>query len=224
MRKAFISMLAYDEKICAVTVASLMNEVLVAAESGIVLSTDIQMRCSDLPFGRAMCLSRFLASGAEDWVCIDNDVGWDSGGLTRLLTHDVEFVMGVYPKRQSPADFVVNFPPGGMKIETNGLARITAGPAGFMRLKRSAVEKMIQGYRELIYRNEDSPTMGKLWGVFEKVVENGERVSEDISFVHRWVKLGEPAWVDPSIKLYHAGMNIWEGTLLDHVVQKRVAA
>lgn len=223
MRKAFISMLSYDEKICAVTVASLFNEVFVAAEKGILLQMDVQMRCSDLPFARAVCLSRFLASGADDWVCLDNDVGWDSGGLTRLLSHDVEFVLGVYPKRQYPPEFVVDFAGGQMKMEPNGLARIKAGPAGFMRLKRSAAEKMILGYKELAYRNEDSPTMGKLWGVFEKYLEKGERVSEDIAFVHRWTLLGEPAWVDPAIKLYHAGMNIWDGVLLEHVAARAAA-
>lgn len=220
LKQVFVSIPMYEGKLCAVTVASFFNDLPRAAEAGIYLHLDPQIGSSDLPFVRGMGLSRFLASGMDEWVGIDWDVGWEPGGLVRLLQHEVDFVMGVYPKRQDRTEFVVSFPGGKMVRETNGLARIVAGPAGFYRVTRSAMERMIGHYRELNFRNEDSPTLGKIWGVFEKHISGGERISEDISFVKRWVDMGETAWVDPTIRMYHAGMKIWEGCLLEHEALK----
>ena len=90
--------------------------------------------------------ARFLKSDCTDLVFIDSDMSWDVDGFVKLLSSSYEITGGSYPAKNNWTDFtakmvvdpVDNVPMGDAQ---HGLIEAHWLPAGFMRIKRSALEK-----------------------------------------------------------------------------------
>lgn len=135
----------------------------------------------------------FLASDYTDLVFIDDDIGWELEGFLRLLSHDVEVVGAICPRRKDPREWNANLlsDGSGKRIEHGGLLECAYLGTGLLRLRRAVVERMPR----LFYSRYE-----------------GERlIGEDVWFCREFRRCGGRVWADPDITIQHVGLKAWSG-------------
>lgn len=154
---------------------------------------------------------------ATHLLFIDADILFDPEDVVRMLakcslgTYDL--VAGVYPIKQDHPQFQLEAI-GELKDATQdeyGLIEIKGIGTGFMMMKRKVLEKMIEAYPELEYTYKGK----KHYALFHQAMDGSRYMGEDISFCLRWKLIGGRLWADPSVKLKHIGMKIYDYNILE---------
>lgn len=157
---------------------------------------------------------------------IDDDEGWEAEGFLRMCLDSHEIVAAAVPKKTDTGEFnnvVLDIPEGNKCIIENGMIRAKQIGTGFMRLKRSAIEKLVKAYPEQyapgdggphplhyalfdakIHWDADKSKLGQFWG-------------EDLDFCRKWCALGDWIWIDPNVNMEHAGRKVYKGNFLDYL-------
>lgn len=194
---------------------------------------------------RNVLVAYFLHSNFTKLMFIDADIEFQVEDVIKLMAYDKEVVVGAYPKKgvnwqrikssmlNKPeenfndkqiaafgSDYAINFK--FLNRETkqiaieNGLVRLHDGATGFMMIKRSAIDKMIEAYPELKYNNDlnTPPELNPhFYAFFDTMIDPKDKryLSEDYCFSRRWQELGGEIWLDPSISLNHYGSFNFQG-------------
>lgn len=154
---------------------------------------------------------------------IDGDIEWpDPGEIIKLILHDRDIVAGIYPKKQEPPRYVINFNDP-ENIEHDGhVFRVRDVGTGFLMIKRSVFERMIPLVDPLVWNLSDTEDAKELeqhyYGFFDcfnekRWREDGRKyaLSEDYAFCRRAQELGIDICMDPTIKLNHWGVHCYHG-------------
>jgi hypothetical protein len=162
-------------------------------------------------------LHTFLSQPEYDQLLwIDSDIGFAPLNALRLIHSEHEVTATPYPlkaiwwdavagstaaeKQLSGKHYVVNRI--GDEKDENGFSEVMDAGTGFMCIKRSALEKMIDAYPELQYtsdgnnHNEDEDRKRYLF--FDTMVDDGRYLSEDYAFCRRWQRIGGKVMLDMS--------------------------
>ncbi len=190
-------------------------------ESSIICAKGI----ADLPRARNWLLAAFNASGATDMLCVDADVSWQPGAVERIMSHHVDLVFGAYPLKQDGAGFALRGLPNSPDTircvdpvtgeeAKGGLIEVEGGPAGFLRITKKCMDRMLMYYGERWYKEPNAPD-SKAWQLFEFTYsqEDHEVCSEDIEFCRKYRATGGKVWVDPWLVLEHTGKKTWRGCI-----------
>lgn len=215
-QNVYIALPTYTGTVRIETCQSLMHELMLLAATGITVRLRANAGDSILPRCRNMFLMDFYTSEEfTDLVFLDHDIAWERGALMRLLKHPVDFVAGVYPKRQDPITYPVRWLEGEYDADPEtGLVEAAGVPAGFMRLTRRCVDGLMQRYWSLTYKEEALPGK-KAVALFDFEKVEGRYWGEDFVFCHRWRNMGGKVWVDPEITFQHVGFKRFGGKLGD---------
>lgn len=187
-------------------------------ESDVLVIAD----CPYLPTARNTLAAMFLRDPeATDLFFIDSDVGFDAMAVIRMVNRPEEIVAGIYPlKRDSGGWPVVMQTRDGIPIGREGLIEADFLPTGFMRIKRSALERLMEAYPCLRYADSVVETMGdgtlrEAWDFFHMGIdfERQRWTTEDYAFCQRWRELGGRLWIDPDIDFQHVGRKAYHGNL-----------
>ncbi len=158
---------------------------------------------------------------------IDDDEGWDEQSFLRMALDPHEFVAAAVPKKCDTLEFnnvILDTSPNNECVIEGGLLRAKQIGSGFIRLKRSAIEKLIKAYprqycpgdggphplhyalfdSKIIWPEEGKEGAGQFWG-------------EDLEFCKKWTALGEYIWIDPNVEMSHAGRKVYQGNFLNHL-------
>ena len=159
---------------------------------------------------RNMCSSIFLDNESfTHMLFIDADVVWNPMDVQKLIMHNKECVVGVYPnkcyhwrggKLTLDPSSVIKEP----LEEKDGLARLKYGATGFMLIARSALEK-IKDDVETFYLPGSEGQKVKLYNFFDCKVIDDDYLTEDYYFSHLLNKNGGEIYADMSIRLTHMG-------------------
>ncbi len=160
---------------------------------------------------RNACVAKFLESGAQKLLFIDDDVGWFPEEFTKFIKHDRDVVAALYPQKKDEPTYPVRLLPPPFQAEPDGLLRVEAVPTGFLMLSRNAVEMMASQSKEMIHDNKPMPL------IFERSVLDGRRWSGDFWFSRKWTEAGGTIWIDPEMSLSHCGQKTWEGCFGDYL-------
>ena len=165
---------------------------------------------------------------------IDADTQFNAEDVFNLLLCDKDYVVGVCPKKyirwdrvdltnnpslddikRMTADYVISIKPDPINPSiphvVDNLAEIHNGGSGFMCIKRSVIETMIDAYPETRYVQSKQNIRhmsddGVRWALFDTMIDdNGSYLSEDYTFCRRWQKIGGQIWFDPKVVLGHVG-------------------
>ena len=211
-RHVAIAVPAYTGTVTIPTLSSLLADCLALQKHGVGLSFINEVGNTDIEDARALVAKEFLEiQTATDLVFIDHDVTWERGALLRLLAHEVDLVAGAYPKRIEPLTYPVRWMTEGEPARTDsGLVEVEGVPAGFMRISRVCLERMAERYSDLRYVRGAPPQ--EIIGLFDRMrLDNGSKLSEDLSFCHRWRQIGGKVWLDPSFTMGHIGLKNYAG-------------
>jgi hypothetical protein len=166
---------------------------------------------------------------------IDADIGFSVDQVFRLLLADRDVAAGVYPikrfdwpavlpaglTRQTFADRYLRYPVNAhdgvsSAIDDEGFIEVSEAPTGFMCIRRSVIETMIERLPELKYTPDgprDSPLYDLCYRFFDVMVEPSTQryLSEDYAFCRRWRDIGGKVFADTRSKLSHQGMYTYHG-------------
>jgi len=208
-KTVFIATPAYDGKVHVQYAMSLIDTYALLLTQGFYPIIRVPTCGSLLVADRNRLLQMFWESGAEYMLCIDSDLGWDPNTVLKLMKDGKEMSGGVYPSRDGKG-FTFRpetFEDGRIVIcpETK-LLKMQYIPAGFMLIRRSAVEKLHNKFPETYYSPKDPRSESEsAYCIFDTEVWEGEFWGEDYVFCRRAREAGIDIWVDPLIQFDHAG-------------------
>lgn len=162
-----------------------------------------------------------------DLVMLDDDLWWEDDAVLRLLSHEVDLVGGVYPKKEETISFPVKRLGPEETPDRRGLLKVRMLPGGFMRMTRSCVEKMYEAYPDLNYRDEAIPG-GKNCALFLPALcpnDEGTEMSlwgEDFMFCRRWTAIGGDVYADTLLRFKHFGRKAYEACYADFLPEFQV--
>jgi hypothetical protein len=174
---------------------------------------------------RNNCVAYFLNSDCTHFLFIDADIGFEPDAIYRLIEKDVPLCLTPYPVKGYGANnqlqFIVHFPDkDNVRIQKDGFAEITAGPTGFMMIKREVFEKLAEKYPERKTVNKQLvgnkvETMEKGWYTFFETAQDPENgyLGEDIAFCRLWTNIGGKIYADTQTPLTHFGSHAFHGSL-----------
>lgn len=158
---------------------------------------------------------KFLESDATELLFIDSDLVFSVDHVKRILSHDVELVGGMYPKKQQePVAWVINTLDDQPSGRPDRLCEVKYVGTGFMKISRCVFEKMIKAFgSEIAYISDhDHKTLEyDFWhmGVYEYPDGHRRYLSEDWWFCQMWRDLGGKVWADQAVILRHSGQILY---------------
>jgi len=203
---------------------------------------DYLLRAGDALVTRARqtIVGHFLDNpSATHLLFIDADIGFEPEQVLRLLEFREDVTAAVYPVKQinwdkmnaavqarrSPLEsatlsYVVERDATEDAIMRGGFVKSRYAGTGFLMIRRSALEAMIEHYPELRYTHEHGAgdaLAGSRWrsALFNCMVDKttGFYLSEDFSFCRRWTDMGGEIWVDFTSRLNHVGLMVYRGNM-----------
>jgi hypothetical protein len=176
---------------------------------------------------RSLLIEAFLKTDATDLFFIDSDVGFPPEALLKILERPEDLVAGVYPNKTEwqddyPLRLMLDKKGTVVCSEDGKLVEAVRLPTGFMRIKRSVVEAMINAYPELkwIEKWRFSKQEHVLYDLFRHVDPDGRWTGEDYAFCDRWRALGGRMWVYPDIDFVHTGIKEWKGNYAQYLMKQ----
>lgn len=220
---------------------SLLNFVVQSQAEGMQLQVMLHQGESLVTRARNNCVASFLAN--PDWThlfWIDSDIDFSAEAAFRLLRSGYDIAAGVYPRKRDnwPAEGVAagttqnRFEAGftrytvntsvtegaahlELEVRPEGFIKLSEAPTGFMVIKRSVFERLIESYPEFNYVPDSIgvPDMGLHYRFFDVMVDPVTRryLSEDYGFCRLWSGLGESIYVDANSNLTHQGSKLYRG-------------
>jgi len=208
------------------------------------------MKSSLITQGRNMCVSAFLNSNMTHMLFIDSDIAFNGQAAFRLIETGKELVSIPYPLKDMNWDKGIKMIQEG-KIKTakdlrnkafyrypfkvednnnikveNGCIEVTHAPTGFMMIKRSVFEKMIEHYGKDYKIDQDQVMNGKnerlknMYNFFDTmyIPEKRHYLGEDFAFCKRWKDIGGKcyAWINDYIS--HIGEHQYTGRFVDELI------
>ena len=212
MAKAFIATPTYSGVLSLGYVESLFAGLGNLSEAGHTALVRFLPGNCYIALARNQMVSQFMETDCTDLIFIDDDVSFDADGLSKLLSHDVDIVGGVYPmKTKEEGNYPVRLlcdDVGRPKV-SGGLISCDGLPTGFMRIRRNVIEKMMEFYPEREFK--DSRTENTHFDLFACERENGVWWGEDFRFCQLAIRAGFSLWCEPNITFKHHGSKAWEG-------------
>ncbi len=200
---------------CANYVMSLVDSTAFLAAEGMTFDYWIHNEDCHVDDARNFLVQEFLATEAPFMVFIDDDVGWDTENLVRLILHkNADIVGGSYPLKQDHVDWPVRIRSDvpTQQARPDGLLEVEGVPTGFMRIERRVLEAMSKKRKHMYYKPVGAHDDDKRCQViFERMMIDGKRWSGDLNFCREARSLGFHVFVDPEMNFSHQGNKRWEG-------------
>lgn len=218
----FMAIPAHSGEVHVATLTSIVQSVTELRDKRVPVSLLCWAGDSLLPHARNALVAKFLTTDCTDLVFVDSDISWEPGSLSRLLSHDVDFVAGAYRHKKEDETYPVNWlqtPPEQWTDEATGLIRVADVPMGFARIRKAAVQKMADAYSMRAYRHPSAPELD-CRALFEIEYRPGGLYGEDFVFCGRWRDLGGTVFLDPELSLTHHGHGDFKGHIGDWIRKK----
>jgi len=222
-RSILIAVPAHSGAVACETATSLMRARDEAHALGCKCEVDFRPGDSLLLRARNVMVARFLKSDADDLVFWDADVAAAPGGFAQLISHPVDCVAGPYRFRAEPEGYPVRYLSGRPAAidPASGLLEIEGVGAGFLRVGRGLVERLIAADPDGWV---DDRGEGRLPWLFDFAVREHQMHGEDFVFCDKVRAAGAAVWLDTRIALHHVGPKAFGGDFNRHLGTSLAAA
>jgi hypothetical protein len=230
--RLFIATPCYGALTHAAYTVSLLATKDALREAGVEHTIRLLPGDSLVPRARGVLTAKFMASDCTHMLFIDGDLYWKPESVLRLLAAtslpDVPVACGVYPRKEIPARFPVNFAIDEDRMLTwhdeTRYVEIKDAPTGFLMIRRDAIQALIDAHpeRKCSFR-EDAPADEERWeyDLYPTPIDTDKRyLSEDFGFSRLWQGIGGRIWADTKIHLAHYGQHRFEGSISDLFIDK----
>lgn len=141
-----------------------------------------------------------------------------------LKRHELEYNKNI-PEQEFLCQNLIKYNLNTLRSETqirDNKLEIYTMATGFMMIKRSCLEKMIEKYPQTKYTDDCGYLKGDenkyAYALFDCGVVNDRYFSEDWLFCHRWREIGGHVYIDVTIDLQHTGQEDYKGRFLSSLV------
>jgi len=126
---------------------------------GVINGMFPELYAGESPVGRSRnaLTAAFLKSGCSDMLFIDSDLIFSAEQIERIVLHEEDVVGGAYMlKREGFPRMCSNPKPGVITVRDDGLMEVSYIGTGFMRVRRSVFERMIEKFSDqMVYMTDD---------------------------------------------------------------------
>lgn len=144
---------------------------------------------------------------------VDADMGFPPELVRDMLRFDKPLLGTIYAKRKTPASLVGTLYEGhSSKDMVRGFLPAQDMGCGVMMITRAMVEHMLEKMPELndalpsvLAQASDNFGIKRLIRAFDPIREGPRRLSEDVSFCHRWKQCGGEIWANVAHSISHVG-------------------
>lgn len=208
----YIASPCHDEKYDRRYVKAFENTTNMIRQSGGMVDWGEAPGVAEPALARAKLAGAFLRSHHDKMLMIDSDMGWSPIDVIRLASLGLDFVAVAGPKKTGERQFAFRaLDASSIDItQINGIDLMeVAGVGGaFCLISRACIERMVAAYPEQSFFSE----IGQLeHALFDNLIVEQQRLSEDYSFCHRWRAIGGKVYIAPSMALSHSGAHTWRG-------------
>lgn len=167
-------------------------------------------------------LGKALATDAEAFVFIDDDVAWRPQDMVKLLKTEGDVVAGVYRFKTNEVKYMglifTDEEGRPEKVRDDGAILADRVPAGFLKVSRRAVEEFSKAYPELITDKDVPPSVD----LFNHGAYKGLWWGEDYAFSRRWRACGGEIWIVPDMNIDHHHRNgrVFEGNFHEFLLRQ----
>ncbi len=171
---------------------------------------------------RAGMVRRAMLKGAEIVVFLDDDVSWQPEDLVRLVQARGDVVAGTY-RFKVPGDEAYMGehavgPDGRPIVRDDGAILMSFIPAGFLKVTRSALDRFMEAYPELVIDKDNDGFRSP--DLFNHGAHKGVWYGEDYAFSRRWREAGGEIWLLPDLQLDHNGKETtWKGNYNEYLLR-----
>jgi hypothetical protein len=156
---------------------------------------------------RSKALHKALIAGADVVVFIDDDVSWRPSDLLRLIETDADLASGTYrfKKSDEPEEYmgaIITKDDGTPVVRADGCIEAHSVPAGFLKITREGVNRLMREFPELLYGEACAPHVD----LFNHGAHGGVWYGEDFALARRWREKCGKVWLVPDLQLDH-----WDG-------------
>lgn len=203
MKRIFLAIPTLSGKCLPGTEVSIAMFAMEAESCGWELTQFRWAQDSLIAHARNVCVAKFMESNCTDMVFLDSDVACGPGVFTRLLTHNVDLVAGVYRVKAEEERYpVVPIDGGAIQDTETGLLEVKDIPFGLVRIKRSVIEKMMAAEPDNWFYANNAERM-KCQALFNTEIRDHVFWGEDYYFCRKWREIGGKVWIDPEFVLAH---------------------
>jgi hypothetical protein len=136
-----------------------------------------------------------------------------------------EIIAGAFPLKNKGGEFGVSYDtnPDGIRYgdAQNGLLCVSRVPGGFLKIKRTAIEKLYAAYKGDFYFDNSSGKEFACCALFKTVIKDNLFYGEDIVFCDKWRAIGGQIYLEPRITFRHHGVTYWEGNLHETLLKQK---
>ena len=209
-----IAIPSYDGKIHYDTARGLTQTALTCGKHGISFAADIRPHDAFIGKARSIMCEMFLKRDMRDLLFVDADIGFSVEEVIKIcrVPEDVSIAIGLYRMKQDGADEtkMVKYPallndPIERHEKDPFLVKLRYGPAGFMLLRRPALEAMIEKWPTETWEDDK----GTVHDFFPAGRLGNGFMGEDIAFCNRALECGLDIYAVQGLKLRHYGEKRW---------------
>lgn len=200
-------------------VSSLYQTLLTLHERKVPYTWVIEMGNADIVAARANLFHSFLNSPYTHLLLIDDDMGWESSTLGRLMLANKDFVAVAGRRKRDQISFALNPIPteeGFAKLDVDlslGVCEVAEVGMAFALISRNCIESMVKAYPDLVYTSGTGEKQHSL--CLPLITPDGVYKAEDYAFCYRWRAIGGKVFVCPDIPLKHIGKKTYAGAWTD---------
>ena len=181
--------------------------------------------------GRNTIAWHFLNTDASHLLFIDADQKFRPADVAKMIRADKEIIVGCVPMKGINWDRVKK----GAVLNHPNLSKLTGifninkldghdmtdpelpfevkhGGTGFMLIKREAFDKLMPAVGFYTNGGVTIPPDEKVYNFFQVEVVDGQMLSEDYFFCHKYRELGGKVWAAPWCEIGHFGSYLFSGT------------
>ena len=165
---------------------------------------------------RAGMTRKALDAKADIIVYLDHDLSWDPADLLQLIQTEGDVVSGTYrfktPEEEKYMGSLLTDEDGFPIVRpSDGALKSSMIPGGFIKVTRSALQKIARRYPELLYGDPFNYHID----LFQHGAHQGIWWGEDYAFARRWLDMGEDIWTVPDMNVHHWNSDgtVFEGNL-----------
>jgi hypothetical protein len=171
-----------------------------------------------------------LQTKADILMMLDDDLSFPAEAMKSVIESPDEICCGVYRMKTDNITFpatLFHTPEGDLVMRDDGCVRGWRCPTGFMKIHRSALEKMVAAYPERVFKDTSYVRATGEWGgdsydIFPVGVHNMAYEGEDTGFCRLWEQIGGEIWIQPNITFNHYAETgkYYRGNYWDWIKQK----
>lgn len=202
MKRVFLAIPTISGKCFPATEASIQMMEMECESVGWKFTRFTWSQDSLIAHARNICVAKFMESDATDMFFLDSDVACGPGAFTRLMSHDADVVAGAYRVKADEEKYPVVGVPGTMQDQHTGLLEATHIPFGFVRIRREAVQRIIDADPDNWFTADVYDGL-KCHVLFNTEVSDHRFWGEDFYFCRKFTGIGGKIYIDPDIRLAH---------------------